>query len=141
MLDQQAIFKPMAAMFALTALVWAYMYTRRLHYILSNRIDPQRLATPEAMQAAIPPHIHNASNNLRNLFELPVIFYATCLVIYLMQAVDMLHFYLAWAFVVLRGVHSLVHCSVNLVSFRFTAYMLASICLWVMVVRVVLLSI
>jgi hypothetical protein len=38
---------------------------------------------------------------------------------------------LAWAFVVLRIVHSFIHCTYNRVMHRFTAYLLSSLVLWV----------
>jgi hypothetical protein len=133
--NQQAILQPVVALFLLTAIVWAFMYVRRLRFVLVNKIDPQSIATPELLNAQIPASINNSSNNLKNLFELPVVFYALCAFLMLCQKVDEVFLYAAWAFVGLRAIHSLIHCTVNIVNARFTAYFLASLIIWFMVVR------
>jgi hypothetical protein len=136
--EQTLVFKPVVAMFVLTGLVWTYMYVRRLSFIFSNKVDPQSLATPELVAAVIPANISGPSNNLKNLFELPVVFYALCVMLFVTGGVDLIHLYCAWAFVLLRATHSLIHCFFNVVSLRFVAYLLSSLVLWGMVVRVAL---
>lgn len=126
---------PFAAMLLLTGIVWIVMYALRLPYILRNKIDVQTIATPEQMSARLPARVNNASNNLKNLFELPVLFYAVVLALVMTGNQDPQMVKLAWAFVGLRAVHSLIHCTVNLVNLRFTAYLLSSIALGVMIVR------
>jgi hypothetical protein len=133
--DQQLILKPFVAMLLLTGLVWAYMYVRRLSFIVGNNVDPQSLATPEQLATVIPARISGPSNNLKNLFELPVVFYALCIVLLFTGKVDSIHLYSAWAFVLLRALHSVIHCFINFVSLRFVAYLLSSLVLWFMVVR------
>lgn len=137
-MDQSLILKPAVAMLVLTGLVWTYMYVRRLSFIFSNRIDPQSLATPELVAAVIPANISGPSNNLKNLFELPVVFYALCLMLFVTGRADSIHLYCAWAFVLLRALHSFIHCFINVVSLRFVAYLLSSLVLWGMVARVAL---
>lgn len=134
-MDPQLILQPVATLFLLTAVVWAYMYARRLPFILGNGIDPQSIATPELLNARLPAAINYASNNLKNLFELPVVFYALCALLLVTQRVDATYVQAAWAFVALRGVHSLVHCTINVVNLRFAAYFLSSLVLWFMVGR------
>lgn len=130
---------PMLCMMGLTAAVWLFMYVRRLGYMLGHGIDAQHVSSPQKMAELIPEAVERPANNLRNLFELPVLFYALCLV--LMQqgwapSADGLDVQLAWAFVGLRALHSLVHCTFNYVNARFAFYALSSIVLWVMLVRV-----
>lgn len=137
-MNQQLILQPAVSLFILTGIVWAVMYIRRLSYMSAHRIDPQSVATPELMGASLPAHINNASNNLKNLFELPVVFYAVCAFLLLTQRVDALFLNAAWAYVGLRALHSLIHCTVNMVKFRFTAYFLSSLVLWFMVARLAL---
>lgn len=134
-MKQQLILQPVLALFLLTGVVWAYMYARRLPFILGNRIDPQSIATPELMNARLPAAINSPSNNLKNLFELPVVFYALCAFLLLTQKVDGAFLSMAWAYVGLRAVHSAIHCTVNIVNFRFAAYLLSSLVLWFMVGR------
>lgn len=122
--------KPMIAMMGVTAGVWVTLYAKRLPYLLKHQIDPQSIRTAAKMEAALPEAIHYSSYNFRNLFELPVLFYGLCLAATQLQLQSPLLVQLAWAYVVLRAVHSTIHCTYNRVTHRFAAYMLSSVVLW-----------
>ena len=126
---------PMLSMMGLTAVVWLFMYVRRLGHMLGHGIDAQRVSSPQKMAELIPEAVERSANNLRNLFELPVLFYALCLLFSQQGWAGPMDAQLAWAFVGLRGLHSLVHCTVNIVNARFAFYALSSIVLWVMLGR------
>jgi hypothetical protein len=126
---------PLLAMMALTAAVWLFMYVRRLGYMLAKGIDAQDVSSPQKMSALIPEAVERPANNLRNLLELPVLFYALCLLLTHMGWAQALDVQLAWAFVGLRALHSLVHCTVNYVNARFAFYVLSSLALWAMLAR------
>jgi hypothetical protein len=130
------IFDPFIGMLLLTFVVWFFMYVRRITFLTKNNIDAQELTTPERGAKIIPEEVSYASNNLKNLFELPVIFYALCLYLYVSSQVDATYIMAAWVFLALRVVHSLVQCTVNIVMLRFAAYAVSSIALWFMVLRV-----
>ena len=132
---QSEILAPFAAMLLLTALVWLYMYVRRLSYMFANGIDPQQLASPEGKAAALPEAIEQPANNLKNLFEMPVLFYAVVLAIYATTSVDATDVQLAWAFVVCGALHSLVHCTFNHVKTRFAFYLLSCLALFALIAR------
>lgn len=132
------ILPPFLCMMLLTFLVWIVMYVRRLGYIARERIDPQLLTTTDRAAQLIPEHIGYAANNFRNLLELPVLFYALCIYLYVTATVDQLYVGLAWGFVVLRAVHSAIHCTVNRVQWRFVAYVVGSAALWIMLLRAAL---
>jgi hypothetical protein len=136
--DSQAILAPFLGMMLLTALVWTYMYTRRLAYIKANRIPPQQLATPEKAAKLLPEAVALPANNLRNLLELPVLFYALCLYLYVTGSADDIHVAAAWVFLALRSAHSVIHCTVNTVILRFLSYFTAALVLWFMLARVLL---
>lgn len=112
---------PLLVQVMLTFAVWLYMYARRLAEIRSKSIDPQRLQDRAAAHALLTGSAA-ASNNLKNLFELPVLFYVAVLLSLLLLIQDELLVRLAWGFVLLRVVHSAVHCSYNNVTHRFIAY-------------------
>ncbi len=137
-MDTSAILQPFLAMLALTLVVWAYMYHRRLSFLFANNIDPQSLTSRHEVAGKYPPEIAYPSDNLKNLFELPVLFYAVCLYLYVTGGVDAVHVISAWVFVAFRILHSAVHCTINIVKLRFGVYAIAAIALWVMVVRVIL---
>lgn len=122
----------MVAMMLLTAGVWLFMYVRRLGFMARHGIDAQSVNTPQKMNAALPEPVESASNNFKNLFELPVLFYAVCLLLMQQGWATPPDVSAAWAFVGLRALHSLVHCTINIVLLRFTAYALASAALWFM---------
>ena len=138
MVEARAILLPFFGMMLLTAVVWAYMYYRRLSFIFANRIRPQELRTPELAGAVLPEEAQYSANNLRNLLELPVIFYALCLYLYASQAVDSIHVGAAWVFLGLRVLHSANQCTVNHVMYRFYTYFASALVLWFMVGRAAL---
>ena len=126
---------PMLGMMILTLLVWVFMFIRRISFAQSNNIDIEDFKTPADVQSLIPGAESAPGNNLKNLFELPILFYAICLYLMVTVQVDSLYVNCAWAFLVLRALHSLIHCSYNRVAHRFAVYMLSGIALWIMVVR------
>ncbi len=132
------ILLPFFGVMLLTLAVWIYMYTRRIAFLRRANIDLETVDTPDKAAQVVPPQVHLASYNLKNLFELPVLFYAVCLYLYLSDSVDRVYFVAAWWFCGFRVVHSLVHCSYNKVEHRFIAYQLSAIALWVMVIRATL---
>ncbi len=129
------IFAPFTAMLVLTFAVWVYMYATRIRYMVSHRIDAQRMTTPDRAMELLPDSINYAAYNLRNLAELPVAFYALCLMLYVTGQVDAVYVAAAWAFFVFRALHSVVHCTFNRVIVRFGFYMLSALALWFMLLR------
>lgn len=139
MTNAMPILQPVAALMLLTLVVWVVMYWRRLRFVFVSRIPVQDLASPEAINVSLPESVNRPSNNLKNLFELPVLFYAVCIALQALQQADAGAVALAWTYVGLRAIHSAIHCTVNIVALRFAAYVVSSIVLWVMVARFVVL--
>jgi len=135
---QTAIFGPFLALMLLTFAVWIYMYARRIAFIRRSRVDPQDLAAPGALARLSPPAVANPSDNLKNLFEIPVLFYALALYLHATSTVDAFYVGAAWLFVGFRALHSAVHCTFNLVLLRFWLYAIATAALWSMLVRAAL---
>lgn len=136
-MNETDIFQPFAAMLALTFAVWLHMYVQRIGYIVRNKIDSQKLTTPDRAMELLPDEINYAAFNLRNLVELPTVFYALCLMLYLTGEVDGIYVTAAWVFFAFRALHSLVHCTFNRVVLRFGFYMLSALALWFMLGRAV----
>lgn len=108
----------------LTALVWVRMYVVRLKEIGTKRIDPQSISTSRGASRFLEETA--PADNFRNLFEVPVLFYAVCLALTVADKVTPLQIMLAWTFVILRVAHSLIHLSYNRVIHRFTAHALGT---------------
>ena len=121
MINQAAIFGPFFATILLTFIVWVYMYIRRIRFITSSSLTQEQLI--------------NASDNLKNLFEIPVLFYARALYLFATSQVDGAYLSAAWLFVAFRALHSIVHCTVNIVMLRFYLYLLASLAVWFIALR------
>ena len=133
-MDQTVIFNPFLAMMLLTLVVWIYMYVRRLSFIFSKRLDPKQM-TPSELARLTPSRVSTPSDNLKNLFEMPTVFYAVVLYIYVTNKVDAVHVAAAWAFFLFRALHSVVHCTFNFIPLRFVLYVISAMAVWFMVVR------
>ena len=133
-----AIFAPFFAMMFLTLVVWVYMYARRIPFIKSMRLSPEDLAKPGELARLSPPAVSNPSDNLKNLFEVPVLFYALVTFLFVTNRVDGVYLAAAWVFVAFRAAHSLVHCTFNHVLLRFSLYLVATVAVWFMLVRAAL---
>jgi hypothetical protein len=114
------------------------MYIRRIRFITKNNIDPKDLAVPGALAQLSPAAVSNPSDNLKNLFEIPLLFYALALYLFVTSQVDVTYVSAAWIFVAFRALHSAVHCTVNLVMLRFYLYLIATLAVWFMLARTVL---
>jgi len=132
-MNQASIFLPFFGMLLLTLSVWLYMYYLRLSFLTRSYIDPQRAATNQQMLNIVPTRVNLPSENFNNLFELPVLFYAVCLYLYVNGQVDATYLVLAYVFFVFRIIHSVIHCTYNRVMHRFYAYTLSSFSLWAMI--------
>ena len=130
MTDRAAILWPMCAQAALVMLVWLRLYAVRLTEIKAKRIDPQQLA--RATEAVKLLENNSGADNLRNLFEIPVLFFPICLALYVTDLVTPLQLALAWGFVGLRAAHSYIHTTYNRVMHRFAVYALSTICVFAM---------
>lgn len=120
---------PAAALVALTAVVWFVMYVRRIGYMRRAKISPERLASRAQVVTLMAP-VQAPANNFNNLLELPVLFYLLTIVATLTERTGAGMTSAAWAFVLLRAVHSFIHCSYNRVMHRFVAYSAGAMVLW-----------
>ena len=75
-MNSMSIFAPFFAMIGLTIVVWIYMYARRIPFIVRSKSTPEQLSPLELARLS-PAAVANPSDNLKNLFELPTIFYAS----------------------------------------------------------------
>jgi len=137
-MNSQVILQPMLAMMVLTAIVWFVLYARRLPAMRKVGVSSQEYTTPDKGAALLPESVSYPAHNFRNLFELPVVFYALCLYLFVTGTAQNVDVVAAWAFVGFRALHSLIHCTVNIVIARFLAYLAATIALWFMLARAVL---
>jgi hypothetical protein len=129
-MDTALMYWPAVAMAALTFVVWVRLYVVRISEMRRERIHPQSLAT--SAQAAARLRDTRAADNFRNLFELPVLFYLAVVVAAQTAQINVWVLSLAWAFAVLRVLHSVIHCSYNKVIHRFSVYFAGALVLWLL---------
>ncbi|WP_377480849.1 MAG: MAPEG family protein [Microcoleus anatoxicus] len=134
-MTQDAIFSPFFATVFLTLIVWVYMYIRRISFITSRKLSQKELSVPGTLAQISPPNVSNPSDNLKNLFEIPIIFYALILYLFITNQVDAVYVNVAWIFVVFRALHSAVHCTFNLIILRFYLYLFSTLAVWFIAIR------
>jgi hypothetical protein len=93
---------------------------------------------PGALAAISPPDVVNPSDNFKNLFEMPVLFYVLATLLIATDRVDSASVVAAWVFVSFRVLHSAVHCTINVVLLRFYLYLASSLALWFIAARAAL---
>ncbi len=126
---QNSILYPLLFQVALTALVWAWMYVTRIAEIRRLGLKVQQIASARDAQEALR-GVAGPSDNLTNLFEIPVLFYVLVILVYVTGATDFGYLAGAWAFVLLRVTHSVIHASYNRVKHRFPVYFVSTLLLW-----------
>lgn len=135
-MEQPGLIAPILALVLWTLVVWVWMYVTRIPAMQKAKIDPQ-----EAMRTRVlnlPPDVMWVSDNYNHLMEQPTIFYATAIAAQIAGQADTISIALAWGYVVLRIVHSLIQCTVNLVMLRFTVFTLSTILLAILAIRTAL---
>jgi hypothetical protein len=125
---------PVMALVAWSLVIWLWMYVQRLPAMSRAGIKPQDAAFPGSLNG-LPASARQAADNYNHLMEQPTIFYAAALAIQVGGHADDWAMRLAWAYVALRVLHSLVQVTVNVVVPRFLLFVLSTIVLAVMVAR------
>ena len=87
---------------------------------------------------APPDYIVQLSRNFSNLLEVPVLFYALCIIILVLGINNSLMIGFAWAFVALPIVHSFIHVTYNNPIHRFLAFLLSSSIVLIMWIQLII---
>jgi len=136
-MTNEQILLPMLGMIVLTAVVWFVLYARRIPAMRKARKPAQVYTTPDKVIELLPEEVSYPANNFKNLFELPVLFYALCLYFYVTATAGTAEVFAAWLFLLFRVAHSAIHCTANIVMARFATYCAAALALWFMLGRAV----
>lgn len=144
MTAQEDIFGPFLAMQMLTTVVWFYMFSKRAPFLIEymekhkGEMTMKDLGDPTSrhyLPIITPAAIRNPSDNFKNLFEVPILFYAMVVYLYITEKVDTAYLAAAWIFVIFRYIHSAVQCRFNNVDIRFQVYVISSFAVFYMVAR------
>ena len=130
------ILQPLVLLAAWTMVMWLWMYATRIPAMQAARVDPDGLArNPEMkLDSILPAHVQWKAHNYNHLHEAPTVFYAIVLTLALLGQGNGYALILAWIYVALRVVHSLVQVTVNKVVVRFVIFTLSSIVLLALII-------
>lgn len=124
----QSILTPALALITWTLIIWAWMYALRIPAMQAANIDPQDAAHPGSL-SVLPSNVRSVADNYNHLHEQPTIFYALVFYSALAGNGGSTLVTLAWVYVLLRVVHSLIQCTSNTVMLRFSTFALAALTL------------
>jgi hypothetical protein len=124
---------PILTLVAWSFVMWTWMYATRIPAMQKLNIDPQTRARNQT--GTLPEKVEQIADNYNHLHEQPTVFYALALVIHVGNWTDGLAISLAWVYVALRVLHSLVQATVNIVVLRFAVFSLSSLVLIALCVR------
>ena len=125
------ILKPVVALAGWTMLMWIWMYATRIPAMGAAKIDSKTLVggTGKDLDAVLPPKTQWIAHNYNHLHEAPTVFYAVAIVLAVIGQGDGMNAKIAWAYVILRVLHSLVQATVNRVMVRFALFALSTLAL------------
>src|SRR5580693_8035607 len=121
----------MLALIVWSLIMCVWMYATRIPAIRRAGIDPATAQEPTSLDA-LPIKVRQVGYNYNHLMEQPTIFYALVFYIQLSGHADTLQIDLAWAYVALRVVHSLIQGTVNVIMLRFSVFAISSLVLLAM---------
>ena len=135
---QSALFGPVIGLVLWSFVMWAWLYATRIPAIRKYKIvfDPHR--PPSEFHAQLPAEVRWKADNYNNLMEQPTLFYAVVLTLAILGEANTLNVWLAWLYVALRVVHSLVQAMINTIIVRFSLFMIGSVVLLVLTIRAAL---
>lgn len=123
------ILLPIVTLVAWSLVMWTWMYATRIPAMVRARMKPDRRLPQGEQMRLLPPEVRWKADNYNHLMEQPTIFYAVALSLALGGAAGTLEVGMAWGYVGLRVVHSLVQAIVNVIELRFVVFVLSSILL------------
>lgn len=134
-MNPAAILQPAVALMAWTMVVWLWMYATRIPAMNAAKLDPDALAQDptRTLDDILPAQVQWKAHNYNHLHEAPTLFYAVCLVLAVAGQGNGMSAQVAWAYVGLRVIHSLVQATVNKVVVRFGLFALSSIVLMALI--------
>jgi hypothetical protein len=111
---------PALAQILLTVAMYARLAIAKARAVRAGSVDLERRALHDD---AWPDSVVKINNNIRNQFEVPVLFYVLTIFLWQLNAAGAVAQSLAWAFVASRFVHAFVHTGSNYVPARRRIFM------------------
>lgn len=135
---EHGMIAPVVALIVWSLLVLVWLYAKRIPAMAQAKIQPNQAT--RAQMEALPASARNVADNYNHLMEQPTIFYAVCFALQFLDQASDINIGLAWTYVALRVVHSLVQGTVNVITLRFFIFVAASLVLAAMTFNAALAS-
>mgnify|MGYP003296076860 CR=1 FL=1 len=122
---------PIIALVAWTLVMMIWMAVTRLPAMKKAGIDVRKTVGGRGanLEGVVPDEVNWKSHNYTHLLEQPTIFYAITFALILMEQNHVINVWLAWGYVAVRVVHSIVQATINKVKYRGPLFGLSSLCL------------
>ena len=114
------IFWPVLAQIFLTLVMFIMLGIKKAKAVKAGEVNRSETALNNRVW---PEYVVKISNNIANQFEIPVLFYVLCLVLYSINAAGIVAIVLAWLFVLSRFAHAYVHIGSNYVPMRLRLFL------------------
>ena len=129
-MEYSPILVPVVALVTWSLLMMLWMAATRLPAMKKAGLGLNRRGGRGAnLEGVIPDEVNWKAHNYQHLMEQPTIFYAIVFALILMGMDGEINVWLAWGYVGLRILHSIVQATVNIVLYRFALFLLSSLCL------------
>tara|TARA_B100001059_G_scaffold112485_1_gene112698 strand:- start:1178 stop:1594 length:417 start_codon:yes stop_codon:yes gene_type:complete len=135
-MHQISILLPVLTLAFWTFIIFAIMAPARFYFLRMKH--PQTAAHTKNLKGLLPPWTERVADNYNHLFEQPVVFYAIALSIAVINNIEPLMIQLAWVYVALRVLHSIVQITFNFVPLRFTLFVTSWLILGYMIAYTIL---
>ena len=124
---QSQILQPVVTLLAWSLVIWLWMYVTRIPAINAMKLPLDPMVPPKDLMARLPAHVRWKADNYNHLMEAPTMFYAAALTLAVAGVGNGHAADVAWIYVGLRVVHSLVQCTFNHIPTRFTVFALSTL--------------
>ena len=118
---------PVVVMVLLTFTVLFTLGFRRFKAAKNREVDARYYKLYQ--DGSEPEDCRKFARNFQNLFEVPLLFYIAIILTLVLKLECMTMVYVAWAYAILRVLHSYIHCSTNKVIWRFRIFVISSLVL------------
>ncbi len=125
----RTLLAPVITLVLWTLIMCAWLYATRIPAIRRNKVPLSPHQTKDAFNSQLPAEVRWKADNYNHLMEQPTIFYAVVLALAIAGGDSALHLSLAWLYVGLRIVHSVIQATVNVIMLRFAVFILATVVL------------
>lgn len=120
-MDATALYWPMFTQIGLSLVVLFWLAYSRIGRIA-------KYGLPEIRKTGFPVHVNNASDNFKNQFEVPVLFYALCFFFIVSGEVTAIVLALAWVFAIGRVIHAFIQLTKNIIfPYRFGVFLITAL--------------